>query len=90
VLVAPSGIFACVLAPRSKSVPSPDAARAVRHCAAVAAGLGWAWAVALLRTRHHLTFLYDVIPGAPPVWGFVVLPSSGLMAILGLGVIWAI
>lgn len=48
---------------------------------AVLAALGWAWAVALLSTRQHLTAVYTVIGSAPYVWGFLALSTAGLLAI---------
>lgn len=54
---------------------------------ALLAGVIWAWAVGLLATRHHLVGFYRVIPGAPSLWGPVVLPIPLLLLILVLAIL---
>ncbi|MHB8902111.1 MAG: hypothetical protein ACYC6Y_25415, partial [Thermoguttaceae bacterium] len=54
---------------------------------AIAAGVFWTWAVALLSTRQHLVGTYTLIPTAPWFWGPVLLPLPMLFLVLGLGVL---
>lgn len=46
---------------------------------AILAATGWAWAVALLTTREHLTTLYMVLSAAPPLWGILALSNTALL-----------
>lgn len=58
---------------------------------AILAGVGWAWAVALLTTRKHLTAGYFVMAPAFPAWGFLALSTMALLIIglagVGVGVL---
>lgn len=58
--------------------------------AAAVSAVGWAWAIALLATRLHLTANYDVLPMAPPFWGILCLPASSVLFVLGVGLVAAI
>ena len=62
----------------------PDSGRSLLM--ATIAGAGWVWAFALLATRYHLVFGYNVIASAPPLWGFLALPAWILLAVLLTGV----
>jgi uncharacterized membrane protein len=58
---------------------------------AALAGIGWAWAVATLTTRKHLTAGYFVMAPAFPAWGFLALSTMALLTIgfagVGLGIL---
>ncbi len=71
-----------------RRVPFPS--ELTRRVGAVFAGIGWAWAVAILVFREHCVLLNSATPMAPPAWGVVLLPPSWaiLLAIAATVLAW--
>jgi len=63
----------------------------IRRGAAVLAGLGWAWAAALLVLREHWVLPNLVIASTPPAWGIVALSPIRAMflAVGATALAWA-
>lgn len=75
--------------PRESSATTASPVRIGVWATAVLAGMGWAWAFALLAVREHEVVTYSVIASAPPAWGFLALDTPRLLLAIALGAAWA-